>query len=96
MLLQFLINKIRQKFFNPAAKLLRNKQDFPVGTWYITYSNLQGTGVGGIALKEDMYSFHYYHNRALIKPSRAGDYVFQSVLVCAIVFLAVTAFHMIK
>ncbi len=39
-------------------------------------------------MKEHMYTYHYFQNRAIIRPSRASDYLFHMVLISSTVYFA--------
>lgn len=47
-------------------------------------------------MKEEMYSYHYYKNRAIEKPSRNADLIFQGVIFLGVAFALVTVFHTVS
>lgn len=38
-------------------------------------------------MKEDMYTYHYYQNRTINRPSRVGNFVFPLILLLSIVYI---------
>ena len=51
------------------------------------YNNLHK---GRKRLKEDMYSYHYYKRRSIIKPARISDYLVQATLLLGMAYTVVT------
>jgi hypothetical protein len=41
-------------------------------------------------LKEDMYSYHYYKSRSIMKPVRTSDYLVQATLLLGMAYAVVT------
>lgn len=51
------------------------------------YSNLQQRCR---FLKEEMYSYHYYKRRTVMKPARTSDYLVQAALCCGMAYAVLT------
>lgn len=51
---------------------------------------------GGSCLKEDMYSYHYYKRRSVMKPARTSDYLVQAALFCGMAYAVVTLVVMFR
>lgn len=51
---------------------------------------------GGLPVKEDMYTYHYYKHRAVHKGVRVTEYIFHFVAGCFVVFFAALAVKLVK
>jgi len=47
-------------------------------------------------LKDDMYTYHYFKNRAIIGMVRAPDYWVQAVVFCGMAYAAVTLINLFR
>lgn len=47
-------------------------------------------------MKENMYTYHYFQNRTVQRPSRTASYVFSLVLLSSTVYIAATLTYLIK
>ncbi|XEQ94270.1 hypothetical protein SCACP_31690 [Sporomusa carbonis] len=47
-------------------------------------------------MKEHMYTYHYFHNRAIMRPSRISNYVFQVVVLSSTAYIAATLVYLIR
>jgi len=47
-------------------------------------------------LKEDMYSYHYYKRRTVVKPARTSEYFVQAALFCGMAYAIVTLVVMFR
>ncbi|SMC39731.1 hypothetical protein SAMN04488500_102206 [Sporomusa malonica] len=47
-------------------------------------------------MKENMYTYHYFQNRAVQRPSRTANYVFHVVLLSSTAYIATTLVYLIK
>ncbi len=47
-------------------------------------------------MKEDMYSYHYYKRRSVMKPARTSDYLVQAALFCGMAYAVVTLVVMFR
>ena len=45
-------------------------------------------------MKEYMYTYHYYRNRAIVRPQRAADYILSVALVFATGYLSLLLFRL--
>lgn len=45
-------------------------------------------------MKEDMYTYHYYKNRSIVKNDRTSDYIMQVILLCAAALAAMLLTHL--
>lgn len=60
------------------------------GNFTATY--IRGEG----CMKEDMYSYHYYKRRSVMKPARTSDYLVQAALFCGMAYAVVTLVVMFR
>lgn len=51
---------------------------------------------GDARLKDDMYSYHYYKRRSILRPSRTSDYLVQAALFCGLAYAVVTVFAVFR
>jgi hypothetical protein len=49
-----------------------------------------------VSMQEDMYTYHYFRNRAIIKRTHTADYLLSTILLCSTAFFASTLFIMLK
>lgn len=47
-------------------------------------------------MKEDMYTYHYFQNRSIQRPSRASDVIFNAALVSATAYIAAMLVFLLK
>lgn len=47
-------------------------------------------------MKEDMYTYHYFKNRTIIKPERTGSYIFDTVVLASVVFMCTAVIYLVK
>jgi len=47
-------------------------------------------------LKEDMYPYHYYKRRTVVKPARTSEYFVQAALFCGMAYAIVTLVVMFR
>ncbi len=49
-----------------------------------------------LAMQEDMYTYHYFKNRSIIKKDHTANYLLSTILLCSTAFLATTLFVLSK
>ena len=47
-------------------------------------------------MKDDMYSYHYYKRRSVVKPARTAEYLVQAALFCGMAYAVVTLLIMFR
>ncbi|WP_170233307.1 hypothetical protein [Sporomusa termitida] len=47
-------------------------------------------------MKEDMYTYHYFQNRTIMRPSRSATYVFNVALFSSTAYIAATLLYLIR
>lgn len=47
-------------------------------------------------MKEDMYTYHYYKKRSILKPSRTSEFIFEGIVVSGIAFVLMIVFQTVK
>jgi hypothetical protein len=47
-------------------------------------------------MKEDMYTYHYFQNRALKRPSRACDFIFHAALLSTTAYIVAMLVFLFK
>jgi hypothetical protein len=47
-------------------------------------------------VKENMYTYHYFQNRAIERPSRSATYVFHVALFSSTAYIATTLLYLIR
>lgn len=47
-------------------------------------------------MKENMYTYHYFQNRVLKRPSRAGGVIFHMALLCSTVYIVAVLVSLVK
>lgn len=47
-------------------------------------------------MKEEMYSYHYYKRRTVMKPTRTSDYLVQAALCCGMAYAVLTLVVMFR
>jgi hypothetical protein len=41
-------------------------------------------------LKDEMYTYHYYKNRSIVRPAKLSDFFVQATVICGIAYAFVT------
>jgi hypothetical protein len=45
---------------------------------------------GGIVLKNEMYTYHYFRNRCIIRPTRSPEYLVQTAVLSGLIYAGYT------
>jgi hypothetical protein len=51
---------------------------------------------GGYILKDDMYTYHYFRNRSIIKPAKTADYLVQATVLLGLAYGVLTVVVMYR
>jgi hypothetical protein len=49
-----------------------------------------------LSMQEDMYTYHYFKNRSIIKRNHTANYLLSTILLCSTAFFASTLLIMLK